>query len=185
MGLTKEAGSYEVLLSQTYYQEDNMERPDMDTLACVNEECQLFDQPGAGNLTLRKVYGQDQLRLLRCNQCQEEFSERRGTALFNTKIPEAKAEAVISHLDEGCTLTGTARLVKVAKDTVSRLLKVAGRHAEKFHDQNVQGIAPQALEFDEQSAHSMRSSTSSLVNEGNMRLGTLGGSTYCIGLSYG
>jgi hypothetical protein len=27
---------------------------------------------------------------------------------------------------------------------------VAGRHAEQFHDQEVQGITPQALEFDEQ-----------------------------------
>ncbi len=127
-----------------------MKRPDLDTLACANPECQLFDQPGAANLTVRKVYGQDELRLLRCLKCQEEFSERRGTALFNTKIPEDKAVSVIEHLDEGCTITGTSRLVKVAKDTVSRLLKVAGRQAEKFHDQKVQGITPQALEFDEQ-----------------------------------
>jgi transposase-like protein len=127
-----------------------MERPDMASLTCVNPECQMFDQPGRGNLKVRKVYGQDQLRLLRCKECGEEFSERRGSALFNTKIPEAKAMSVIEHLDEGCTLTGTARLVKVAKDTVSRLLKVTGRHAKKFHDQEVQGITPQALEFDEQ-----------------------------------
>lgn len=127
-----------------------MERPDMASLTCVNPECQMFDQPGRGNLKVRKVYGQDQLRFLRCKECGEEFSERRGSALFNTKIPEAKAMSVIEHLDEGCTLTGTARLVKVAKDTVSRLLKVTGRHAKKFHDPEVQGITPQALEFDEQ-----------------------------------
>jgi len=127
-----------------------MERPHMDTLACVNPECQLFDQPGKHNLKVRKVYGQDQLRFLHCKECGEEFSERRGTALFNTKIPEAKAVSVIEHLDEGCTLTGTARLVKVAKDTVSRVLKEAGRHAKRFHDQKVQGITPQALEFAQQ-----------------------------------
>lgn len=127
-----------------------MKRPDINSLACVNPECQLFNQPGKNNLKVRKVYGQDQLRFLHCKECTEEFSERRGSALFNTKIPEAKAMSVIEHLDEGCTLTGTARLVKVAKDTVSRLLKVTGRHAKKFHDQEVQGITPQALEFDEQ-----------------------------------
>ena len=127
-----------------------MQRPDMDSLTCINPECQLFAQLGQNNLKVRKVYGQDQLRFLQCKECQEEFSERRGTALFNTKIPEAKAVSVIEHLDEGCTITGTARLVPVAKDTVARLLKVAGRQAQKFHDQKVQGIAPQALEFDEQ-----------------------------------
>src|SRR6266511_494007 len=127
-----------------------MARPDIATLACLNPECQLFDQPGAGNLRVRKVYGQDHIRLLHCSQCKEEFSERRGTPLFNTKISEARATSVIEHLGEGCGLRPTARLVKVSKDTVARLLKVAGRHAAKFHDQRVRGLRARALEFDEQ-----------------------------------
>ena len=57
-----------------------MKRPDLDTLAGANPECQLFDQPGAANLTVRQVYGPDELGLLRCLKCPEEFSERRGTA---------------------------------------------------------------------------------------------------------
>jgi hypothetical protein len=44
----------------------------------------------------------------------------------------------------------TARLVHVAKDTVARLLRRAGRHAERFHDQRVHDVTPRALEFDEQ-----------------------------------
>jgi hypothetical protein len=39
--------------------------------------------------------------------------------------------------------------VKVAKETVARLLRVTGRHAERFHDQHVPDLAPKALEFDE------------------------------------
>lgn len=127
-----------------------MKRPDLNTLACVNEECHRFNQPGLGNLTVRKVYGKDGIRLLRCRECIEEFSERRGTALFNTKIAEERAEAVIEHLDEGCSVSGTARLVKVSKDAVARLLRVAGRHAQNFHDEYVRDLTPQALEFDEQ-----------------------------------
>ena len=53
-GLTKEAGSYEVLLNK-HIKEDTMKGPDINTLACVNEECHMFDQPGAGNLVIRKV----------------------------------------------------------------------------------------------------------------------------------
>lgn len=127
-----------------------MKRPNLATFACVNAECHLFRQPSQGNLVIRKVYGHDHIRLLRCRRCGEEFSERRGSALFNTKLPEAKAADVISHLDEGCSVRATARLVKVAKETVARLLRVAGRHAQRFHDQHVQGITPKALEFDEQ-----------------------------------
>jgi hypothetical protein len=61
-----------------------MQRPDLATLACVNAECQYFGRPGQGNLATRKVYGKDGIRLLRCCQCREVFSERRNTALFNT-----------------------------------------------------------------------------------------------------
>jgi transposase-like protein len=71
------------------------------------------------NLAIRKVYGRDGIRLLRCRSCQEEFSERRNTALFNTKVSEAKAEEVIDHLDEGCSVRSTSRLTKVAKATVN------------------------------------------------------------------
>ena len=96
-----------------------MERPDLDTLSCVNVECQHFGCPKPGNLTIRKHYGKDRLRLLRCRSCREEFSERRGTALFNTKISEAKATDIIDHLDEGCSVRSTARLTQSAKETVA------------------------------------------------------------------
>lgn len=96
-----------------------MQRPDFATLACVNPDCQRFRLTGQDNLTVRKVYGQDRIRFLRCRTCGEEFSERRGTALFNTKIAEEQAASIINHLDEGCGVRATARLVHVAKDTVA------------------------------------------------------------------
>jgi transposase-like protein len=126
-----------------------MPRPDLTTLACVNADCQQYGRPGLDNLTIRKVYGKDRLRLLRCGRCQEEFSERRNTALFNTKVSEAKAEAIIDHLDEGCSVRATSRLTKAAKATVARLLKTSGRHAQRFHNQEVKDLRPRAIQFDE------------------------------------
>ncbi len=58
--------------------EDLMERPDLDTGACVNPECQPFCQAGHGNLVLHKVYGRDRMRLLRWRTCGEACSERRS-----------------------------------------------------------------------------------------------------------
>ena len=46
-----------------------MQRPDLTTLACINADCPQFARPGQGNLTIRKVYGQDGIRLLRCRSC--------------------------------------------------------------------------------------------------------------------
>jgi hypothetical protein len=86
-----------------------MKRPDLATLAGVNAACQLFRRAGASHLVIRKGYRRDHIRLLRCRTCGEEFSERRGSALFNTKLPEPKAAEVINHLGAGCSLRATAR----------------------------------------------------------------------------
>ena len=103
-------------------------RSPLDSLACVNVRCELYGQAGQHNLTVRKVYGTDQIRYLRCRACGVEFSERKHTALWNTKVCEAKAVAVGEHLAEGCSLKGTARLVRVDPSTVRRLNHRLGAH---------------------------------------------------------
>src|SRR5918996_2277934 len=130
--------------------ENAMTRPALTTLACVNADCQHYGRPSQGTLTLRKVYGKESIRLLRCKGCHEEFSERRHTALFNTKVSEAKAESIIDPLDEGCSVRATSRLTKAAKVTVARWLKTSGRHAQRFHHQEVHDLRPRAIQFDEQ-----------------------------------
>jgi hypothetical protein len=54
--------------------------PDLNTLACVNPECQHYRRPGENPLVVCKVYGRDGLRLLRYRPCGAECSERRGSA---------------------------------------------------------------------------------------------------------
>lgn len=124
-------------------------RPPLETLACVAERCELRGQPGQGNLTIRKVYGRDQIRYLRCRACGAEFSERKNTALWNTKVPEQRAVAVAEHLAEGCSLKGTARLVRVDTSTVRRLNQRIGEHGEAFHDERVQQVEVETLQADE------------------------------------
>ncbi len=124
-------------------------RPDLNSLCCTNDECKQFGQRGGGNLTVRKVYGRDQIRYVRCHSCGAEFSERKGTALFNLKIRESQAVSIIDHLDRGCGVVATAELVQVAKDTVSRLLRVTGRRSQAIHDRLVRTVRPAALQFDE------------------------------------
>ena len=124
-------------------------RPQLETLACVNEGCELYGQAGQHNLTVRKTYGQDAIRYLRCRACGAEFSERKNTALWNTKVAEDKAVAVAEHLAEGCSLTATARLARVHPSVVTRLKEKVGAHAEAFHDERVQDLEVVALEADE------------------------------------
>jgi hypothetical protein len=124
-------------------------RPDIQSLCCVNAECKHFAQIGKQNLKLRKTYGKDLIRYLRCTNCGEEFSERKQTALFNSKIAESKASSIIEHLDSGCGVVATANLCRVAKDTVSRLVRVAGRTSRCIHNNLVRNVKAKALQFDE------------------------------------
>src|SRR5574341_1228494 len=124
-------------------------RPPSDSLACVEHRCDLYGQTGQGNLTVRKVYGKDALRCLRCPCCGSEFSERKATALWNTKVSEARAIAVAEHLGEGCSLKGAARLAKVDVSVVRRLNRKVAEHGEALHDERAQDLAVEALEADE------------------------------------
>lgn len=129
--------------------ERNTTRPPLESLACVNLDCDLYGQSGGTNLLIRKVYGRDQIRYLRCHGCQQEFSERKNTALWNSKIPEAKAVWVAEHLADGCGIKSTARLVKVDPSTVRRLNGKVGKHGQQFHEQEVQDVAVSELQADE------------------------------------
>ena len=124
-------------------------RSPLESLACINPECELYGQKGCNNLTIRKVYGQDHIRYLRCRTCQSEFSERKNTALWNSKIPESKAISVAEHLADGCSFKGTARLVKVDPGTVRRLNKKVGTHGQGYHEQQVHQVEVTELQADE------------------------------------
>ena len=124
-------------------------RPALENLCCLNTQCNAYGRRGQANLRVRKIYGADRIRYLRCGCCGEEFSERKGTALFNCKISEAQAVSVIEHLDSACGLNATARLVGVSKDAVGRLLRVGGRISYQLHDRLVRNVHPAALQFDE------------------------------------
>lgn len=71
-------------------QKQDITHPPLTGLACVNPACELYGQRAADSLTVRKVYGADQIRYLRCRRCCEEFGERKNTAPFNYKIGEAR-----------------------------------------------------------------------------------------------
>ena len=124
-------------------------RPHIETLACPYDDCHLYSRKGAGNLTVRKVYGKDRIRYLRCRACSREFSERKNTALFNSKIEESKAISVAEHLSEGVSMKGTSRLVGVSPEVVRRLRRNLGDHSKEFHDERVRDIETTSVQMDE------------------------------------
>jgi len=115
---------------------------DLDKFCCPNKNCSQFGIRGAKNISVRDTYGPHNTRLLWCRNCNKRFSERRGTILFDSRLPEEKVVSIIEHVVEGVGMRKTGRLLKVGKDTVCRYTKLAGEHSEKLHDELV-AFSPQ------------------------------------------
>jgi transposase-like protein len=113
----------------------------MDDLArfcCLKTACKDYGLRGRGNLRVHSRTGaQKQYRILECRTCCGRSSERKGTPLFRSHLPHEKAVSILEHLNEGCGVRQTERLVKVHRDTVMRYGRLAGRHAKAAHDELV------------------------------------------------
>ena len=108
---------------------------DLTPFFCLNPVCPLYRQRGAGNLSVCDRYGKNQkIRLLYCNSCKSRFSERKGTPLYHSCLPQEKVVSVLAHLAEGNGIRQTERLTGVHRDTVMRLARLAGEHAKNIHD---------------------------------------------------
>jgi transposase-like protein len=114
---------------------------DLSRFCCLNPQCPDHGRRGHGNLTVCMRYGKHRRRLLYCRACKARFSERKGTPLFDTRLSDDKALAVLAHLADGCGVRQTSRLVKVGKNTAARYGLLAGGHARQLHDELV-GFSP-------------------------------------------
>jgi transposase-like protein len=110
----------------------------IDHFCCQNPSCPNQGQRGQGNLYFRGWSGQGQrIRMVYCRTCKKSFSERKGTPLEDSRLPQDKALALLEHVREGCGTRATSRLVKVDKNTVTRYVRLAGPHAQTLHHELV------------------------------------------------
>jgi IS1 family transposase/transposase-like protein len=111
---------------------------DLSQFCCQNFRCPDYGRRDAANLTVTGRLGKSrQYRLLYCRSCGARFSERKGTPLYRAHLPEDKVASILEHINEGCGVRKTARLVKVHPDTVSRYGRLAGDHSRVAHDELV------------------------------------------------
>lgn len=102
--------------------------------ACPNSDCADFNQFGAGNLSIAEWMGKDKtIRRLYCKTCGRRFSERQGSLMQHTKLPQADVVRIIKCLGHGCSVEATADICEVDSRTVQRLLEKAGKRAADFH----------------------------------------------------
>ena len=65
---------------------------DLSRFCCQEPSCPDYGKRDHGNLSVCGRYGKAQpIRLLYCRSCKARFSERKGTPLFRSCLPEEKA----------------------------------------------------------------------------------------------
>ena len=120
--------------------------------ACPNPDCDLFNRFNASNLAVAERMGKNKaIRRLYCKACGRRFSERQGSLLAYTKLPEETVIRIIKCLGHGCSMEATADICEVDARTVARMLEKAGRRAQDFHRLQLERLAQplEAVQLDE------------------------------------
>src|SRR3954452_11636487 len=70
-------------------------------LCCQNSQCPEAGRRGHGNLTFRGYSGKGKrIRMVYCRTCKARFSERKGTVLEQSRLPDEKVRDVLNHIRE-------------------------------------------------------------------------------------
>lgn len=102
--------------------------------ACPHPDFAEFNRFAADNLSIAERMGRDKaIRRLyckiarrACTACGTRFSEREGSLMQSTKLPEATVVRIIKCLGHGCSIEATADICDVDPRTVERLPEKAG-----------------------------------------------------------
>ena len=121
--------------------------------SCPNPACASFHRCDEGNIAHRAWTGTHKhIERLRCTACGREFSEREGTLLARSKLPEDTVVRLLKCQRWGVCDAGTADICAVDLKTVHRFQQVAAQRAETHHRQVVREVDVPGVQLDE--AHS-------------------------------
>jgi len=89
------------------------------------------------------------LQRFRCRQCRKTFTEPHERPLDEMGLPLAKAELILKLLVEGVSIRSIERLSEVHRDTICRLLVLAGRRCEKLLGRLIRNVPVKDVQLDE------------------------------------
>jgi len=109
------------------------------TMPCgtCNVDCQRFGKHRNG------------LRRFRCPQCKRTYTEPHTRTLDTMYISEDRAVLALQLLLEGNSIRSTERITKLDRNTIMRLLVLAGKRCEALMDSRMRNLHPKHLQIDE------------------------------------
>jgi transposase-like protein/IS1 family transposase len=89
------------------------------------------------------------LQRFRCNQCHKTFTEDHERPLGEMRLPLEKAESILQLLLEGMSIRSAERVTGVHRDTILRLLVLAGKKCEHMMRLKIEHLNVRDVEADE------------------------------------
>jgi transposase-like protein/IS1 family transposase len=89
------------------------------------------------------------LQRFRCNQCRKTFTEDHETPLDTMRLPLDKAESILRLLVEGMSVRSVERVTGVHRDTILRLLVLAGERCQQVMERKITSVTVKDVEADE------------------------------------
>jgi transposase-like protein/IS1 family transposase len=89
------------------------------------------------------------LRRFRCPECGKTYTEAHEKPLGDMTVPMEKAVLALKMLLEGASVRSVERIVDIHRDTILRLLVVAGEKCERIMGRYIRNVPVQDVEVDE------------------------------------
>lgn len=89
------------------------------------------------------------LQRFRCNQCRKTYTEDHQRPLDEMRLPTEKAEAVLRLLLEGMSIRSAERVTGVYRNTIFRLLVLAGERCQRLMEEKLVNLDVRDVEVDE------------------------------------
>jgi len=89
------------------------------------------------------------LQRYRCSQCRKTFTEDHAQPLREMRLPMDKAVAILKLLVEGMSLRSIERVTGVHRDTIMRLLLLAGERCASLMHARMRNLRTRYLQIDE------------------------------------
>jgi transposase-like protein len=98
---------------------------------------------------LVRCYGPNRTTLYRCRKCSREFSSRYNSVFFGFHTDEQTIYRVLKALAEGNGIRACSRIFDIDKNTVIRILSVAGVHCQQVTEQLIGNYHLKECQLDE------------------------------------
>ena len=89
------------------------------------------------------------LQRFRCRQCRKTFTEDHEAPLDAMRVPLERALPVLTLLVEGMSVRSVERVTGVHRDTILRLLVLAGERCQRLMQRKIEAVPVQDVQVDE------------------------------------